>query len=59
MSNAPKTKELRFPRASRSSHLPSILTSIVAACFWLVIAFKIINRRLSKDGVYFILYIFC
>jgi hypothetical protein len=30
-----------FPHASRSSHLPSILLSVAAACFWLVVAFQI------------------
>ena len=59
MSNAPKTIELRFPRTSRSSHLPSILPSIAATSFWLVVAFKIINQRPFKAVVYFILYIFC
>jgi hypothetical protein len=29
-----------FPHASRSSHLPSILPSVAAACFWLVVAFQ-------------------
>ena len=51
--------ELRFPRASRSSHLPSILPSVAAASFWLVVAFKIIDRRPFKAVVYFILNIFC
>ncbi len=59
MSNAPKTMELHFPRASCLSHLPSILPSVAAASFWLVVAFKIINRRPFKATVYFILYIFC
>jgi len=58
-SNAPKTMELRFPRAYRSSHLPSILPSVAAASFWLVVAFKIIDQRPFKATVYFILYIFC
>ena len=57
-SNAPKTVELRFPRASCSSHLPSILPSVAAASFWLVVAFNIIDRRPFKAVVYFILYIF-
>jgi hypothetical protein len=57
-SNAPKTTELCFPCASRSSHLPSILPSVAAASFWLVVAFKIIDRRPFKAVVYFILYIF-
>jgi len=54
-SNAPKTMKLRFPRASRSSHLPSILPSVAAASFWLVVALIIIDRRLFKAAVYFIL----
>ncbi len=58
-SNAPKTMELRFPHASCLSHLPSILPSVTAASFWLVVAFKIINRRSFKAVVYFIIYIFC
>jgi len=58
-SNAPKTMELCFPRASSLSHLPSILPSVAAASFWLVVAFKIIDRRPFKAAVYFILYIFC
>ena len=58
MSNAPKTMELCFPRASRLSHLPSILPSVVAASFWLVVAFKIIDRRSFKVVVYFIYYTF-
>ena len=59
MSNAPKTMELRFPCASRSLHLPSILPSVAAASFWLVVALIIINRRPFKAAVYFIFYIFC
>ena len=51
--------ELRFPRASCLSHLPSILPSVAAASFWLVVGFKIINRRPFKAAVYFILHIFC
>jgi hypothetical protein len=42
-SNAPKTMILRFPRASRSLHLPFILPCIPDAYFWLVVVFKIVN----------------
>ena len=35
--NAPKMKVSRFPHASHSSYLPSILPSVAAACFWLVV----------------------
>ncbi len=45
MSNTPKTMELHFPCASRSSNLPSIQPSVVAASFWFVVAFKIVDRR--------------
>ncbi len=58
MSNAPKTMELRFPRASRSLHLPSILPFVAAASFWLVVVFKISDRRPFKATAYFIFYIF-
>ena len=58
ISNTPKTMELHFPHASCLSHLPSILPSIVAACFWLVVAFKIINRQPLKAMVYFIFFLF-
>ena len=58
-SNAFKTIEMCFPRTYRSSHLPSILPSITATSFWLVVAFKIIDQRPFKAVVYFILYIFC
>ncbi len=57
--NAPKTMELRFPRASRSSNLPSIPPFVTAASFWLVVAFKIVDRQPFKAAVYFILNIFC
>jgi hypothetical protein len=40
--------ELRFPGASRSSHLPFILPSIPDAYFWLVVAWKIIDCQPSK-----------
>ena len=36
---------LRFPRASRPSHLPFILHSIPDAYFWLVVGWKIVNRQ--------------
>ncbi len=35
------------------------LHSVVAASFWLVVAFKTIDQRPFKAMVYFILYIFC
>ena len=50
--------ELRFPCASRSSHLLSILPFVAAASFWLVVVFTIINRRPFKAAVYFIFIFF-
>ena len=50
--------ELRFPRTSRSSHIPSMLPSVAAASFWLVVALIIIGWRPFKAAVYFIYYIF-
>jgi len=47
-----------FNSADRPRKLPSILPSIEAASFWLIVAFKIIERRPFKTAVYFILYIF-
>ena len=58
ISKAPKTMELRIPRTSRLSHLPSVLSSVAAASFWLVVVLKIINRQPFKAVVYFIFYIF-
>ncbi len=58
-SNTPKTMDLHLPRSSHLLHLPSILPSVAAASFWLVVAFKIIDQQLFKAMVYFILYIFC
>jgi hypothetical protein len=57
-SNTPKTMELRFPHASRLSHLSSILPSVAVTSFWLVVTFKIIDRRPFKAAVYFIFYTF-
>ncbi len=51
--------ELRFPCASCLLNLPSILPSVAAASFWLVVAFKIVNRWPFEAAVYFILNIFC
>jgi hypothetical protein len=54
-SNAPKTMELRFPCASGSSNLPSILPFVQATSYWLVVVFKIVDRRPFKAAMYFIL----
>jgi hypothetical protein len=46
--------KLCFPCASKLSNFPSV----PAASFWLVVAFKIVNRQPFKATVYFILNIF-
>ena len=46
---------LRLPLVEPSFHQPSV----AAASFWLVVAFKIVNRQPFKAAVYFILNIFC
>ena len=43
-----------IPHASCLLHIPSMLPSIVAAYFWLVVVFKVIDRQPSKAVVYFI-----
>ncbi len=50
--------EMHFPRTSRSSNLPSILPSVGATSFRLVVAFKIIHRQPFKAVVYFIYFSF-
>ena len=50
---------MRCSRISRPSYLPSILPSILAAYFWLVVLFQIIDWCPSKAMMYLILYIFC
>jgi hypothetical protein len=45
---------LRFPRASRSSRLPSIVPSIAADCFWLVVVSNSsIGGHLRPRRIYF------
>jgi hypothetical protein len=50
--------ELRFPCASPSSHLPSILTFVATACFWLVVVLIIIDRGHLRPWC-ILYYIFC
>ena len=49
---------LRFPHASRLSHIPSMLPSIAAACFWLVVVFRFADWWPINATVYFIFIIF-
>jgi hypothetical protein len=50
----PKQWNCTFPAPLACCTSPSILLSVAAACFWLVVAFKIIDRRPFKAAVYFI-----
>ncbi len=47
-----------FPHASRSPYIPSMLPSVVATCFWLVVVFLSTNWRPINPTVYFIFIIF-
>ena len=49
---------LRFPHTSRSSHIPSMLPSVAAAWFWLVVVFWSANWRPINATKYFIFIIF-
>ena len=48
-----KTMISRSPNVSRSSRLPSIVPSIAAAYFWLVVVSKIIDRGRRKPQCIF------
>ena len=48
----------RFPHASHSSHIPSMLPSITASCFWLVVLFWSAGWGPINPTVYFIFTIF-
>ena len=48
-----------FPRASRSSRFPSVVPSVAAACFWLVVVCCFADWRPFKATTYFIFFIFC
>ena len=47
---------LHFPRASRSSRLPSLVPSIAADCVLLVVVCKFIDWRPSKATTYLFFY---
>jgi hypothetical protein len=47
-----------FPRASRSSRLPSVVSSVAAACFWLVVVCCFADWRPFKATTYFIFLFF-
>ena len=48
-----------LPQASRSSRLPSVVPSVTAACFWLVVVLKIMRLEAAEShDVFFIIYFF-
>jgi hypothetical protein len=55
---APKTMDLHPPILPRRSPLLSLHSSIIGACFWLVVVCKFIDRWPPKVTVYFLLDIF-
>jgi hypothetical protein len=55
---APKMMDLHPPALPQWSPLLSLLSSIIGACFWLVVACKFIDRRPPKVTVYFLFDIF-
>ena len=57
--SAPKMTLICFHHTSRSSHLPSVVPSIVAAFFWLVVVYSFVNQQPSKATTYFIFNLFC
>jgi hypothetical protein len=56
--NAPKMMASRFPHASRSLHIPSMLPSIENAYFWLVVVFWSADWRPINATMYCIFIIF-
>ncbi len=58
--NTPKMMVSCFPHASRSMHLPSILPSVAAACFWLVVVFQIsIGGCIGPRRIFVFIFVQC
>ncbi len=56
---APKTMDFHPPALPQWSPLLSLLSSVIGACFWLVVVCNFIDRRPPKVTVYFLFDIFC
>ena len=56
--NTPKMMASHLPHASHLLHIPSMLPSITATCFWLVVVFWTTNWRPINPTLYFIFIIF-
>ena len=54
---SPETMVFHLPRAPPRSHLLSVPSFAVFACFWLVVVYEITDRQPSKASVYFIVVI--
>ena len=50
--------ESHFPHGLYCSHLLSVPSYAVSACFWLVVAYKISDQQPSKANVHYIFVIF-
>ena len=50
----PPKQTLHFPHRMHRLHLLSICSSTFSACFWLVVAYKIVYQQPFKGSVYFI-----
>jgi len=48
-----KNDGIALPHASHLSRLPSIVHSVAAACFWLVVVCFFVDQRPSKATTYF------
>ncbi len=53
-----KTIVSRFPALPALAHIPSILPSVTAACFWLVVVCSIIVWKPPKASMYFFVFYF-
>ncbi len=49
--------ESHFPHGPHRLHLLSVLSCAISACFWLVVAYKIVHQQPLKAIVYFIVII--
>ncbi len=54
----PKTMDLHPPVLPQRSPLLSLLSSIIGACFWLVVVCKLIDQQPPKVTVYFLFEVF-
>ena len=58
LTTSPNMMASRFPHASHSSNIPSMLPSVAAACFWLVVVFWFADWQPINATMYCIFIIF-